>query len=242
MDRTSVSNVSTIQEPSGKGQDRFDWSRDGVPLVGYLLLAMLLFIALAVSIRQTPYGPVDLAITRAVQSVRSPMLDAAMQIVGQSGFFPQVLVLNALFILILYVFRLRWAAVTVLAGGGLTGIVSTALRHILDQPRPSPDLVFVMNQIENGHYSFPSGHVTGFVAILGFFAFLGVTRVPPSWHRNLVLALYALYLALVGVSRIYVGEHWPNDVLGGYLLGSIFMVLMILFYQWGKDKWPRLSG
>ncbi len=243
MNRTNASRLERGIEPTQTELESFRaWNRHRVLIIGYLLVATLIFAALAVTVRQTPYLPLDLTITRAVQSLRSPALDVLMQIVGESGFFPQVLLLNALFIVILFLFRLRWAALTVLAGGSLTGIVTTALRYSIDQPRPSPNLVFVMNEIEKGHYSFPSGHVTGFMAVLGFMAFLGYTRVQPSWHRNLLLAAYVLFLALVGISRIYVGEHWPNDVLGGYLLGSIFMVLMILFYQWGRKKWTVDSG
>jgi hypothetical protein len=62
--------------------------------------------------------------------------------------------------------------------------------------------------------------------------FVGSTQLAPSWHRNLLLRLCGLYIVLVGVSRIHTGGHWPSDVLGGVLLGSIFLVWMILFYEW----------
>ncbi len=237
MNETGVKRLGKSQP----GQDEMDairaWSRHRVLIIGYLLVAALLFAALAVEVRQTPYFGVDLAITRAVQSFRTPALDVLMQLVGESGFFPQVLLLNALFIIILYLCRLRWSAVVLLIGGGLTGIVTTALRHGIDRPRPTPDLVFMLNAIENGRYSFPSGHVAGFTAVLGFIAYLGYTRLKPSWHRNLILALYVVFIALVGLSRIYVGEHWPTDVFAGYLLGSIFLVLMIALHQWGRQRW-----
>ncbi len=159
-----------------------------------------------------------------------------MKMVGLPGYWPQTVVLNGIFVLILYLCRMKRAALTLVVVGSFVGISSTLLRYTIDRPRPSPDLVWVAQKIENGHFSFPSGHVVGFTAILGFMIFLGLTQLRPSWHRNLILTLYALYIALVGVSRIYVGEHWTTDVLGGYVYGSLCLVLMILFYRWIEHR------
>lgn len=211
-------------------------ARRRILAVAYLLVAALLFIALAVQARQTPYFPLDLAITRAIQSFRTPLLDTVMDFVGQPGFFPQTIVLNAIFVLILFVCRMRWAAITLAVVGSLTGLSGSWLRYTIDRPRPSPNLVWVMQEIEKGHYSFPSGHVVGFTAVLGFILFLGYTELKPSWHRNLLLLLYAIYIGLVGFSRVYVGEHWPSDVLAGYVYGSICLVVMIFFYRWGRAR------
>ncbi|MGE5139324.1 MAG: phosphatase PAP2 family protein [Rudaea sp.] len=198
----------------------------------YLAGSLIIFVLLTVAVRQTRYFPFDLSTTRWLQSFRSPTLDAVMEFVGYSGFFPQTVFVNALIIAVVYLCGLKRAALTLLVGGVFVGITTTLLRYGLDRPRPSPDLVFVLQQVEKGHYSFPSGHVTGFTAILGFLLFLGLTRLRPSWHSRLILLLYAVYIALVGISRIYVGEHWLTDVLGGYLYGSFCLVLMILLYRW----------
>ncbi len=208
-------------------------------VVSYLVAASALFILLAVLVAHTPYFPIDLAFTRFIQSFRNPTLDLFMKLVGLPGYWPQTIVLNAIFVLILYFCRMKWAALAILVVGSFTGLSGTLLRYTIDRPRPSPELVWVAQKIENGHFSFPSGHVVGFTAILGFMIFLGLMQLKPSWHRNLILALYALYIALVGVSRIYVGEHWATDVLAGYLYGSICLVLMILFYRWLERRFSK---
>jgi membrane-associated phospholipid phosphatase len=205
-------------------------------LFGYLVVAALLFVALAVLARSAPYLSIDLAITRFIQSFRNPTLDLFMQLVGAPGYFPQTLVLNALFVLILALCRIKWATLTLVVVGSMAGLTSTWLRYTIDRPRPSADLVWVAQRIEEGHFSFPSGHVLGFTAVLGFILYLGLTELAPSWHRNLLVLVYALFLALEGISRIYVGEHWPTDVLAGYVYGSIWMVLMILFYRWLRSR------
>ncbi len=204
--------------------------------LSYIIAASILFIVLAILVKQVSYFPIDLAFTRFIQSFRNPTLDLFMKMVGLPGYWPQTVILNAIFVVILYFCRMKWAALSILVVGSFTGLSGTLLRYTIDRPRPSPELVWVAQKIENGHFSFPSGHVVGFTAILGFMIFLGLTQLRPSWHRNLILALYAFYIALVGVSRIYVGEHWLTDVLGGYLYGSICLVLIILFYRWIEQR------
>lgn len=198
----------------------------------YLIVATVLFVLLTFAAIRTPYLPGDIEITRALQSFRSPELDLFMNLVGQPGLFPQTLVLNAIFVVIIFLCRMKWETLTLLVVGSMAGITGSLFRYGLDRPRPSPALVYVMQEIEKGHYSYPSGHTVGFTAVLGFFMYIGCTRLPPSWHRKVLLALYASYIVLVGISRIYTGEHWPSDVVAGYLLGSIFVILEVLFYQW----------
>ncbi len=191
---------------------------------------------------QNPVVGIDVEITRALQSLRNPTLDLFMYLLGYPGLYPQVIPLNAFIILILYLCRAKWESLTLLALGPIIGIVGTLLRYTIDRPRPSPDLVWVDQQIEHLHYSFPSGHVLGFVAIFGFLWYIGWTQVKPSWHRTALLIAYAALIALVAISRIYLGEHWASDVLGGFLTGSAFLASVILFYEWGRRHiYPRLA-
>lgn len=223
-------------------QGRASTARASLFVAIYVLIAAAAFAALALTVKSAPYFPIDLAITRAVQSFRSPGLDLLMKLVGMPGYFPQTLVINVIFVIILYACRMRWGAVTLLVGAALTGGVGSLFRYGIDRARPTADLVWIAQLIEKGHYSFPSGHVLGFTAVLGFILFLGLTLSQPSWHRDLLVAVYVVYIALIGISRIYVGEHWPSDVLAGYLFGSIWLIFMILFYRWGRDRLQQARG
>jgi membrane-associated phospholipid phosphatase len=85
-------------------------------------------------------------------------------------------------------------------------------------------------------YSFPSGHVLYFTAFFGFLIFLAYTLFKHSWWRTLLLVILGVMVALIGLSRIYEGQHWASDVLAAYLLGSVWLTLSILVYRWGKPR------
>ena len=85
-------------------------------------------------------------------------------------------------------------------------------------------------------YSFPSGHVLFYAAFFGFLCFLGSTLLKGSWLRALLLIGLGALIALVGLSRIHLGQHWFSDVLAAYLLGSVWLALTVYVYRWGKDR------
>ena len=75
-----------------------------------------------------------------------------------------------------------------------------------------------------------------YLGFFGFIAFLVFSLLKPSLKRSLLLVLFGGLVVLIGVSRIYLGEHWASDVLGAYLLGSLTLVAIIQFYIWGKTR------
>jgi undecaprenyl-diphosphatase len=66
--------------------------------------------------------------------------------------------------------------------------------------------------------------------------FLGFTLLKPSWARTLLLVILGSLVALIGLSRIYLGAHWASDVTGAYLLGSLWLAVSIGIYRWGKAR------
>jgi undecaprenyl-diphosphatase len=75
-----------------------------------------------------------------------------------------------------------------------------------------------------------------YIGFYGFLWFLIYTLLKRSWLRTLLLILLSTLIALVGISRIYLGQHWASDVLGAYLLGSLCLVAEIELYRWGKSR------
>jgi len=75
-----------------------------------------------------------------------------------------------------------------------------------------------------------------YLGFLGFIGFLVFSLLKPSLKRSLLLMLIGIPILLIGISRIYLGEHWASDVLGAYLLGTLTLIVTIQLYRWGKTR------
>jgi membrane-associated phospholipid phosphatase len=185
------------------------------------LAATLILVVLTLVARQAAPDALDVAVTHWIQSWRTPWLIACMYAVRWPGYGPQAVLLPAVVALPLVVLGLRREALWVfgtLIVAGLNALVKLPIAR----PRPTADLVEVFFQMSD--YSFPSGHTAQYTALFGFAFFLVYALARRSRWRSALLALLALPIVLVGLSRIYLGQHWFSDVLGGYALGTLFLV------------------
>ncbi len=199
----------------------------------FVLIASAAFIALAVAAHFSPYFPIDLVVTRAVQSHQSPALDTIMRLESWIGFIPQADLFVVVTIVGLFLLGLRWEASA--AGFAALGcVLATLIKMAVYRPRPAGDLVHVVSKLDTT--SFPSGHVVMATAYCGFLAFLAFTLLKHSWIRTALLILAGGLIALMGPSRIYLGHHWFSDVMGAYVFGSLWLALTIRFYRWGKPR------
>jgi undecaprenyl-diphosphatase len=128
---------------------------------------------------------------------------------------------------LLLIRRMRLALlVTVAVFGGL--LLSDALKQWFERPRPD----LVPHAVDVYTASFPSGHsMMSATAYLTLAALLA--RVQPRWRIKAYLLLMAIFLTLlVGISRVYLGVHWPTDVLGGWTLGAVWALCCWLVARW----------
>jgi membrane-associated phospholipid phosphatase len=200
----------------------------------YLVAATVAFGILVVLASQFNYFPIDVSITRGVQTLNAPWFGSLMWAVSVPGYAPQVYVLVGALGLLLFVVGLRWEAVVALVAAlGATGL-GALIKLVVHRPRPGADLVHVVQQLNDP--SFPSGHVLLYSAFFGFLIFLAATLFKPSWARAFTVVLLGSLVALIGLSRIYLGDHWASDATGAYLLGSLWLAGSITLYRWGKTR------
>ena len=108
-------------------------------------------------------------------------------------------------------------AVSVL-GGGATALLIKELVH-----RARPEAIFQAYQ-ETG-FSFPSGHATLAAAAYGFFISLAWCMMPAGNKRSILVAALTLLIALIAFSRLYLGVHYLTDIVGGLLVGILFVYI-----------------
>ena len=227
--------VKTVKKP-----DTF-WRRYRAALFqAYLVGAVLVFLVLTVLAKSTAYFTFDVTITHAVQTINLPGFGAVMFGLSWLGFNPQTSAITAAVIVFLFLVRLRWEALVALVSVVGESALGLAIKVIVDRPRPATDLVTVVSQLHD--YSFPSGHVLYFTTFGGFLLFLVFTLAKPVWWRTGLLILLGGMVALIGLSRIFEGQHWASDALGSYLLGSVWLSLSVLIYRWGKPKYFTQPG
>jgi undecaprenyl-diphosphatase len=199
-----------------------------------LLIITAAFAVLTFLVKTTPSFPLDLQITIGIQSINTPVFGGLMTAVSWPGFWPQSGIITALIILLILGFGLQWEALVALIAALFSSGINVLVKDLIQRPRPAAALVHVFATLNN--YSFPSGHVMYYTGFYGFIVFLAFTLLKPSLKRTLLLAFFGFLVLLIGVSRIYVGEHWASDVLGAYLLGTLTLVAIIQLYRWGKPR------
>ena len=196
------------------------------PAAGWLVAAaacLVGFVGLALSVTQrTPPAAFDIAVQEAIIDHRidhrSPALTAAFQAFTTVGTLPVVVGAALTGVLILARRTRSWVAPTVLAAGVSLSALTVALVKIgVARPRPGPDDRIGPAALD---FAFPSGHTDN-----GTSAFLLVTSLvgpmlPGTARRSVALTCAAVLGAGIGLSRVYLGYHWPSDVLGGWLLAA----------------------
>ena len=202
--------------------------------IGYLVVAMIIFLVLAVLAKTVAYFTFDVTFTNAVQSFKPAWFNALMVALTWIGFGPQAYIITLAILLFLLASGLKWEMVTALLSVIGSSLLGLGIKVLVDRPRPSADLVIVLNQLSD--FSFPSGHVLFFTVFFGFMIFLAFTLLKRSWWRTILLIVLGGMVSLIGVSRVYVGQHWASDVMAAYLLGSLWLTLTVLVYRWGKTR------
>jgi len=161
-----------------------------------------------------------------------------VSIIFASSSWSSVLVVVAIGVLVCWQIG-RLEALLILVGGLLT-LVNTALKLAVNRPRPSADLVHILSD-ERGS-AFPSGHAFFAIVILGLLAYLIFPNSKNQTLRTVLLVGLIVLILLIGASRVYLGVHWPSDVLGGYLTGVVFLAALIWFHRsWKRRQTMHLS-
>ena len=236
--------VKAVEKPAHRWQQSLidtgaifakPWRRyRGFIFQGYLIAAIVVFLILAVLAHTVAYFTFDVTITQELQKFKPEWFGALMYALSWIGFAPQVDVISVLVVLFLLASGLKWETVVAFVNVIGISVLGTGIKLLVGRARPAADLVNVISQLSD--YSFPSGHVLYFTAFFGFLAFLTYTLVEHSGWRRLLLAIFGGMVSLIGLSRIYEGQHWASDVLASYLLGSIWLALTVYFYRWGKTR------
>lgn len=143
-------------------------------------------------------------------------------------------IVSICFLLIVLFYRKQWKAEAylVLASIAGMGVASTALKYVYQRPRPSIEWL-----IDTIGYSFPSWHTASTMIVAGAVVIIVNQRMKHQLAKRVVQLSLILLAVLVALSRIYIGVHYPTDIIGGWLLAVLLLELYYPVYDRIRFTW-----
>ena len=205
-----------------------------IALVFVIMLAFAILLSYAAA--KFPVLPLDLKTYEELKEQANPLFDILMKWVSDLGEVAIAMALTAI-AMVTFAVRRHWIEAVFMLATTSSVLLAFVLKDLIHRTRPFPldqnatgiNATGIIQSINE--YSYPSGHVLFFVVFFGFFAYLAWIHFAGR-TRAIVIAICGALILLIGPSRVFLGAHWASDVLGSYIIGTIWLFLLILAYQW----------
>ncbi|MEZ7599336.1 phosphatase PAP2 family protein [Streptococcus sp. 27098_8_69] len=149
---------------------------------------------------------------------------------------PVVVSWSLLLAIILYFKKWKCESLLVTANLSLAGILIVSLKHLYQRPRPD-----ILHLVEEKGFSFPSGHSLAVTLLVGSLMIILGQRVKNRTLKYTLQILLGIYLLSVLVSRVYLGVHYPSDVIASLCVGLGVLFMEFPFYDKLRFQW-RFKG
>ncbi len=189
--------------------------------LGVAVLSLFLFAWIAENVSHDRTANFDYYVRMRIHEFASPGLTKAMiaiSFVGGDGLTIAAILAVGLFLYFRWRRATLWLVVTIL--GAL--VLDLTLKYAFHRPRPTPFFVALPRT-----YSFPSGHALFSFCFYGVLAGLLMGRIQSRLARILIWMAAAILVAAIGFSRIYLGVHYPSDVIAGYLTATLWVSTLL---------------
>lgn len=195
-------------------------------------ISFLLFCMIVVLVKGKKIQSFDLSIIHFIQGLETPLLTPIMKFFTFIGSFPIVM---SIFVLVSFVLlykvksrrKLLLFSIVVLG----TPMINALLKFSFHRVRPN-----LHRLIEIGGYSFPSGHAMNAFTVYVILIYLLWNYAPRSIGRLVLILTGAFFILMIGSSRIYLGVHYPSDVIAGYLASSCWVSIVIWLFQYCRRR------
>lgn len=199
--------------------------------IRFLFLFILLFVTFGVLAYAVEFGYLisfDESIIKFADHIRSDKLTFYLKFITNIGSWQQVVMIMLVALIYLIYKKHSNFALFLTLVNSLSPSLNTMLKNIFHRPRPSVNPYIIYHS-----FSFPSGHATSAIVMFSTLCFL-VYHLHLKAFKPFVL-FSIIMVAAIGFSRIYLGVHYPSDVLGGYLIGSMWLMFSIfILNNFGK--------
>ncbi|MFS0781568.1 phosphatase PAP2 family protein [Bacillus sp. 1P06AnD] len=205
--------------------------------VGLLLILIIAFMAIFIDVltdlQEDELRQFD---HRAIAYMQGHVTDNLTGIMKAITFFGgKVWIISAVLIASLLVgFKKKRYALFLLFASGLGSLFNIALKEFIQRQRPD-----IYPIIQESGYSFPSGHSMGSIIFYGSLVIILAKISRRKWLDAVFILFFIVLVPAIGISRIYLGVHYPSDIIGGFSAGAFWLLICWLifhFYESWFDK------
>jgi undecaprenyl-diphosphatase len=196
------------------------------------LVSIICFSLISLLISDQKIIQFDHEIINVIQESESIFLTKVMKVFTWIGSAPFVIGLSIFLIFFLYrVLYHRFELILFVAAITGSAILNGFLKQLFQRTRPD-----LHRLIDIEGYSFPSGHAMNAFTVYSIISFLLWRHISSKLGRSILIFVSIVMILAIGISRIYLGVHYPSDIIGGYFASGFWITTAILFYQYYQEK------
>ena len=186
--------------------------------LGLAIASLILFSWLADEVLRKHTDRFDDSVRSVIHDFASPGLTALMRFVTNLGDWQVIMTATLCLLAYLWYRRDNTHILVALVAMMGAGILDASLKLAFHRTRPDPFFI-----PKPSTYSFPSGHALISLCFYGLLAGTLTHDMRSKWQRVLVWSVAVVLIGIIGFSRVYLGVHWPSDVIAGYAAALIWM-------------------
>lgn len=215
-------------------KDKFHQYNKKLPYIISILLALIIvvaginfFLELTESLQSKFLSQYDRNITEFIISFRSPELNKIFQFITNIGDIYGYLAVGSISSIVFYLKFKNWRFVIQMVFVlGISGLSNLAIKQAINRPRPD-----VEHLVSVATLSYPSGHAMSAISFYGFLIYLFYGFKMNKWIKLGIILFLTLLIFTIGISRIYLGVHFPSDIAGGFIAGLIWVAFCIIIFN-----------
>lgn len=189
---------------------------------GYLVFVFLFILAAKLFQASSIFFGFDKVVLDLFVSFRQEWLTDLMGFITFFGSIEFVLLATLLLLLLFSLKHEKIFSLMLMGSIGVSGFLVFELKEVFLRERP-----LGIASVEESDFSFPSGHAMMAIAFWGFLAYFLAKRVKSRLWKIFTVTIVVILAFAISISRVYLGVHWPTDILGSWMLGGVWLAELI---------------
>lgn len=197
-----------------------------------LFICVIIFIEIVENIFQKEISKFDSFLYHTIALIMNPGVTILFKIITHCGDWVVILPTCAI---LMFTLKEKNQKIAISLNLVTIFLLNQFMKLLFNRPRPTENVL-----IEAVGYSFPSGHSMVSMAFYGLLIYLAYKNIKNKGLRNSICIGLTILILLIGISRIYLGVHFASDVIGGFCVSMVYLILMISILKEKLEKKERI--